>query len=80
MADAAEKMASAKEVLGCLGRATLVLTRDNPWEFPPAAVAIKGPESLRKYYETWEQCDFRLDEIRALKVVFIGAAAAGKTR
>lgn len=57
-----------------------VYTDGNPWEFPPAAVAIKGRESIRRYYDTWEQCDFSLIEIHALKVVFVGAYGAGKTR
>lgn len=57
-----------------------VNTDGNPWEFPPAAVAIKGRESIRRYYDTWEQCDFSLIEIHALKVVFVGAYGAGKTR
>eukprot|EP00903_Cladosiphon_okamuranus_P010529 g9959.t1 len=51
----------------------------NPWEFPPAAVVANGLESIRKYYHTWEQCDFRLVEVLALKVVFVGAYGAGKT-
>lgn len=57
-----------------------VNTDGNPWEFPPAAVATKGRESIRRYYDTWEQCDFRLVEIYSLKVVFVGAFGAGKTR
>ena len=55
-------------------------THDNPWEFPPAAVVVKGQESVRKYYETWEQCDFSLAEVHALKLVFVGSYGAGKTR
>lgn len=57
-----------------------VNTDGNPWEFPPAAVAAKGLESILRYYDTWEQCDFSLVEINALKVVFVGAFGAGKTR
>eukprot|EP00903_Cladosiphon_okamuranus_P010532 g9962.t1 len=51
----------------------------NPWEFPPEAVVANGLESIRKYYHTWEQCDFSLVEVLALKVVFVGAYGAGKT-
>lgn len=91
--DPDEKTASTYEVLNCLERVERmeqtkseswkdysVNTDGNPWEFPPAAVAIKGRESIRTYYDTWEQCDFSLIEIHALKVVFVGAYGAGKTR
>eukprot|EP00752_Nemacystus_decipiens_P001882 g1813.t1 len=54
-------------------------TKGNPWEFPPAAVVANGTESIRKYFDTWEQCDFSLAKIHALKVVFVGANGAGKT-
>lgn len=89
--DPEEKNASTSVVLGCmerlerLGAVGLVgrkgfYTAGNPWEFPPAAVAANGRESIRKYYDTWDQCDFSLVEIHALKVVFVGACGAGKTR
>eukprot|EP00752_Nemacystus_decipiens_P017825 g15981.t1 len=56
-----------------------LLTAGNPWEFPPAAVVANGVESIRKYYDTWEQCGFNLVEVHALKVVVVGAYGAGKT-
>eukprot|EP00903_Cladosiphon_okamuranus_P017025 g15690.t1 len=56
-----------------------LLSADNPWEFPPAAVVVNGRKSIRKYYDTWKQCDFSLVEIHSLKVVFVGAHGAGKT-
>eukprot|EP00752_Nemacystus_decipiens_P013632 g12085.t2 len=56
-----------------------VRTKWNPWEFPPAAVVANGLESIKRYYDTWEQCDFSLVEIHALKLVFVGAHGAGKT-
>ena len=91
MADPEEKTASTRVVLDCMERLERLgpdpniymgglYTAGNPWEFPPAAVVVNGRESIRKYYDTWEQCDFSLVEINALKVVFVGAYAAGKTR
>eukprot|EP00903_Cladosiphon_okamuranus_P006480 g6339.t1 len=90
--DPDEKTASTQEVLNCFERVErmeleetsaiaqyYVTTDGNPWEFPPAAVAVKGRESIRRYYDTWRQCDFSLIEIRALKVVLVGAYGAGKT-
>eukprot|EP00752_Nemacystus_decipiens_P010711 g9538.t3 len=83
-----EKDASTGVVLDCIERLEPsrreydwlgVHTAGNPWEFPPAAVVANGVESIRKYYDTWEQCDFSLDKIRALKVVVVGAYGAGKT-
>ena len=90
MVDPEEKAASTSVVVDCMERLERVKadteygfglsTEGNPWEFPPAAVAANGLESVRKYYDTWEQCDFSLVEIHALKVVFVGAYGAGKTR
>lgn len=57
-----------------------LVTAGNPWEFPPAGVVANGVESIRKYFDTWEKCDFGLAEIHALKVVVVGAYGAGKTR
>lgn len=51
----------------------------NPWELPPASVVVKGRDSMQSYYSAWEtMTDLQLD--KALKVVFVGTAGAGKTR
>lgn len=50
----------------------------NPWELPPASVVVNGRESIKSYYEAWG--GGQLELTRALKVVFLGTAAAGKTR
>ena len=87
IADPDEKGASTRAVLdgmqrleGKRGYRKGLHTAGNPWEFPPAAVAIKGWETVRKFYTTWEQCGFSLEEVHALKLVFMGAYGAGKTR
>eukprot|EP00903_Cladosiphon_okamuranus_P012364 g11589.t3 len=86
--DPDDKTASTGVVLNCIERLERLranggfgwlITAGNPWEFPPAAVVVNGLESIRRYYDTWEQCDFSLEEIHALKVVFVGAYGAGKT-
>eukprot|EP00752_Nemacystus_decipiens_P017775 g15937.t1 len=77
--DPEEKNASTRVVLDRLASRGVWRTAGNPWEFPPAAVVANGVESIRKYYDTWEQCDFSLAEIHALKVVLVGACGAGKT-
>lgn len=68
--------AQASDTFGWRG----LYTAGNPWEFPPAAVVGNGRESTRKFYNTWEQCDFSLVDIHSLKVVLVGAYGAGKTR
>ena len=92
MIDPEERCASVHVVLDCMERLERLAreqtarlwkgltTAGNPWEFPPAAVVANGRESIRQYYDTWEQCDFCLVEVHALKVVFVGAYGAGKTR
>lgn len=51
----------------------------NPWELPPASVVVKGRDSIQSYYSAWKTLvDLQLD--KALKVVFVGTAGAGKTR
>eukprot|EP00752_Nemacystus_decipiens_P006448 g5808.t1 len=84
-----ETSAAQRVVLECMERLDLARrdqeyifglhTKGNPWEFPPAAVVANGPICIRKYCDTWEQCDFSLAKIYALKVVFVGAYGAGKT-
>ena len=84
--DPDDKSASASAVLGCMERLESLKgygglhTAGNPWEFPPAAVAVKERKFVRKFYASWEQCDFSLEEVHALKLVFVGAYGAGKTR
>lgn len=51
----------------------------NPWELPPASVVVKGRDSIRSYYRTWESVG-DLSLTKALKVVFVGTTSAGKTR
>ena len=51
----------------------------NPWELPPASVVVKGRDDIKSYYSAWTTlADLHLD--KALKVVFVGTAGAGKTR
>ena len=88
IADPQERDSSTRVVLECMERVEgfrkegggWLMTAGNLWEFPPAAVVASGLESIRKYFDTWEQCDFSLVEIHALKIVFVGAYGAGKTR
>lgn len=51
----------------------------NPWELPPASVVVKGRDSIDSYYRAWTSVG-DLTLTRALKVVFVGTAGAGKTR
>lgn len=52
---------------------------DNPWKLPPAPVVYKGATSLKRFYASWRK-QGKLDEVKSIKVVIIGAAGAGKTR